>query len=109
VKRIFLATAAVALGLFVAWSCSYIASHISWPTSSMPVRGCYEIDHCDVPWWIVALFITSLFGPALVYGVVAFIGSGKRWPTVRWAIIFAILLPITVCLYFALYTYQVYR
>ena len=108
-KRFLVVTAAVALGLFVAWSCSYIASHINWPTSNTPVLGCYEIDHCDAPWWIVALFIASLFGPALIYGVIAFVGIGKRWSIIRWATIFTILLPFTACLYFAWYAYQAYR
>ncbi|HWW03899.1 hypothetical protein [Collimonas sp.] len=102
-KRFLIVVAAVVFGFLVAWGCGYAGSHIDWAMSQTPKHGCYEIDHCNVPWWIIALFIGSLFGPSIFYGVVAFIGTKLNWSPTRWIGTFIPLLVITCGLYFAGY------
>jgi hypothetical protein len=91
------------LGLLAAWFFGYVTSRIEWPRLKGAIHGCYEIDHCDVPWWVVAIFILWFVGPALLYGSVAFVGIGKRWSSTRWLVTFSALLLITGCLYFSWY------
>ncbi len=94
------------LGFLAAWFFGYVTSRIDWPPPKNLVRGCYEIDHCNVPWWVMAIFISWLFGPALVYGAVASVGIGKRWSFARWGATFFVLLLITGCLYFSWFAYR---
>lgn len=108
-KRILATIAAVILGLLVTWACGYATSHINWPVSQTPRQGCYEIDHCNVPWWIIVLFLTAICGPAAVYGLVGFVGAGKRWSPLRWVGTFTVLAVLTVCLSFGEYAYRAYK
>lgn len=108
-KRFLTVGSFVLLGLVVTWACLYAGSHIDWPKSTTPTSGCREIDHCDVPWWVSMLFVASLLGPAVVYGLVAFIGTGRQWASVRWFRSFSILIPLTAAIYFGGYAYEAFR
>jgi len=94
------------LGFLAAWFFGYVTSRIDWSTSKRLVRACYEIDHCDVPWWVMTIFISWFIGPAVVFGTVAFVGIGKRWSFARWITTFVVLLLITGCLYFSWSAYR---
>lgn len=102
-------SAFVALGLLVTWACLYVGSHVDWPKSQTPVHGCHEIDHCDVPWWISLLFIASFLGPAIVYGLIAFIGTGRQWSAARWLRSYSLLISMTAAIYFGGYAYEAFR
>lgn len=56
-RRLSGVISAMGLGLLVAWFFGYVTSHIDWPRGKGAIHGCYEIDHCDVPWWLLAVFI----------------------------------------------------
>jgi len=105
-KRLSGVISAMGLGLLVAWFFGYVTSHIDWPRGKGAIHGCYEIDHCDVPWWLLAVFISWFFGPALVYGGVAFIGIGKRWSFTRWTVTLSALTLATGCAYFSWYAFR---
>ncbi len=94
------------VGLLVAWFFGYVTSQIDWPLPKPPIHGCYEIDHCDVPWWVMAIFIWWFLGPAVVYGGIAYVGIGKRWSFTRRAVTFSALLLVTGCLYFSWYVFR---
>jgi hypothetical protein len=102
VKRLWAVIAAMTLGLLAAWFFGYVTSRIDWPAPKALMHGCYEIDHCNVAWWVVAIFISWFFGPALVYGVVAFVGIPRQWTFARWTAVYFVLVLITGCLYFFL-------
>lgn len=108
-RRFLTVGAFVALGLLVTWACLYVGSHVDWPKSHTPVKGCYEIDHCDVPWWISTLFFASLLGPAIIYGLVALIGTGREWTAARWLGSYSLLVSITAAMYFGAYAYEAFR
>jgi hypothetical protein len=109
VKRLGATIVAVIFGLLMAWACGYAASRVDWPMSRTPRHGCHEIDHCNVPWWILVLLVAWIFGPAVLYGLVAFVGAGRQWPLARWIGIFAVLMGLTACLYFGESAYRAYR
>lgn len=105
-RRLSGVISAMGLGFLAAWFFGYVTSRIEWPRSTGPIHGCYEIDHCDVPWWVSAIFFLWFFGPAFVYGGVAFVGIGKRWSFTRWIVTLSALLLVTGCLYFSWYVSQ---
>ncbi len=72
---------------------------IDWPVR--PHHGCHEIDGCRVPWWIVALFIAGIIGPAVVYASIAYVGMGRRWSPGRWAAVSLVVFLVTGGLYVA--------
>jgi hypothetical protein len=56
------------LGLFSTWSALSLVAHIDWSRYAHPVRsGCWEIDHCDVAWYFVALFFSTLLLPTVIH------------------------------------------
>jgi hypothetical protein len=97
---------AALLGLAATWAMSGVASSIDWPVK--PYRGCYEIDACNVPWWIVAFFASWIVGPAVVYAGTAFVGVGRRWKPKQWAVASIVLLLATVALYFSWFAYRAF-
>lgn len=105
-RRFGAVLAAVLLGFLVTWGSSYLGSHIAWPASQTSATGCYEIDHCAEPWWLVALFWIWFIGPATLFGAVAYAGFGRTWSFKRWGFVYASLTVPIVCLYFAWYVYQ---
>lgn len=105
-KRLAGVVSAMAFGLPVAWFFGYVTSRINWPHPKGAVHGCYDIDHCSVPWWVTVTFVLWLFGPALVYGGVALVGVGRRWSVVRWVATFAVLLLVFGFLYFSWYGFR---
>jgi len=108
-KRLAGVISAIAFGLLVAWFFGYVTSRINWPRPKGPVHGCYEIDHCYVPWWVIAAFFSWFFGPAIVYGGVAFVGFSRKWSVARWIGTFSALFILTGCLYFAWYGFNILR
>lgn len=107
-KRLAGVVSAIGFGLLAAWFFGYVTSRIDRSHPKGRVHGCYEIDHCSVPWWIIVIFILWFFGPALVYGGVAFVGIGRRWSVARWIATFSVLLLITGCLYFSWYVFPAF-
>lgn len=82
------------------------AGGIDWPVK--PHHGCHELDACDVPWWIAALFVAWMVGPAVVYGITAFVGMGRRWRPATWIAVFAGLLLATCGCYFSWFAYRAF-
>lgn len=107
-KRLLAALTAFGAGLVVTWLCGYLNGHIKWPVSQTPIRGCYEIDHCNVPWWIIVWFMATIFGPSALYGVAAFIGANRRWSLMRWSGIFFALTLMTFGMYFGEQAYRAF-
>jgi len=105
-RRFLAAISAIALGLLVTSACGYLNGHINWPISQTRKHRCYDIEHCNVPWWIIVLFVGMIFGPSLVYGVVAFFGTGRCWSLTRWCATFAVLALLTICLYLGEHAYR---
>jgi hypothetical protein len=95
---------AAMLGLVAAWAMSGLAGSINWPVK--PYRGCYEIDACKTPWWILAFFTLWIIGPAAAYAGTAFIGVGRRWKAKQWAAASIVLLLTTSVLYFSWFAYR---
>ncbi len=107
-KRLTVVVSALGLGLLVAWLFGYVTSRLEWPRSLQTPQRCYEIDHCDTPWWLMAVFVSWLFGPAILYGGVAYVGIGRRWPLTQWLAAFVFLSIATGALYAAWYIYRAF-
>lgn len=56
-------------GLFVTWLSLFVIARIDWSrfVAPRPAGRCWEIDHCDVPWFIELWFFVALFLPAAVH------------------------------------------
>ena len=70
-KRVLLSAGFAALGLFATWLALRIVESVDWSglTYRWPVGRCWEMDHCDIPWYGVTLFPSMLLLPALVHSV----------------------------------------
>ncbi len=57
------------LGLAVTWIALRIGGSIDWRglTYQWPEGRCWELDHCDVPWYGVTLFFGVLLLPTAVH------------------------------------------
>lgn len=56
-------------GLFVTWLSLFVIARIDWSrfVAPRPAGRCWEIDHCDVPWFIELWFFVALFLPTAVH------------------------------------------
>lgn len=103
-KRTVITLAGVMFGLFLTWFCLYTFSHIQWPQSNRPVKGCHELGKCSVPWWTMLELYACVFGPSILFGLLNTV-AWKRWTVQKWSTCFAI---TTFCVVvFYLYGYAV--
>jgi hypothetical protein len=105
-KRLWGTLLATIIGFAVALLLGDLARLNHWP--EMPYRGCYEIDACNVPWWILTIFVLWFLGPPAIYGCVAYVGLGRKWSTVRWTVTGSILLLGTIVFYLSWYAYRAF-
>jgi len=58
-------------GLFITWASLRLIARIDWSKVASPrPDGCWEIDHCNVPWYIGAWFIVALLLPTALHTVI---------------------------------------
>jgi hypothetical protein len=105
-KRLWGTTVAAAIGCAVAFLLGDLGKLNQWPEK--PYHGCYEIDACKVPWWILAIFVFWLLGPPLIYGCVGYIGMRREWTPVRWGSTGLALFLGTVSVYLCWYAYRAF-
>jgi len=108
-KRLFLVIGGAVFGLLLTFINIFFASQIDWPISNTPAGGCYEIDKCNVPWWIVALFISWWLGPTIVCAGVAFVAIRNAWPQRKVVFTLLIVAVISAMFYVSWYAYKAYR
>ena len=59
------------LGLICSWASLRLVALINWSKLVNPrPHGCWEIDHCDVPWYIGAWLVFELLLPTGAFAVV---------------------------------------
>lgn len=82
-------------GLLTTWASCWAGSHM---TFRLQVgrrlsfgTGCYEIDHCVVPWWVMAGMLAYLLGPSAVFAVIGWRVGTSNTPLVKMAILLPIL------------------
>ena len=69
-KKIVVALVFTGLGLFATWSALRLVDQVDWSRFTyIRPSGCWEIDHCDVPWYFVSLFFFVLLLPTFVHMV----------------------------------------
>ncbi|HTR08005.1 MAG TPA: hypothetical protein VMJ11_15415 [Paraburkholderia sp.] len=95
----------LALGLLTSWGSALLASQLaqwfSWPLISTRWHGCWDVEHCAVPWWGYAFILLFIGGPTLGWGVTGFRQSKLRAPQLaQWAFLLAI---ATVAFYMVFY------
>jgi hypothetical protein len=105
VKRTAIGITGLVFGLFLTWLCLYVFSHMHWPQSGRPVNGCHELGKCPVSWLAGTQLFLSLFGPALLFGLLNG-AAWKRWTLRKWMIWFAALIFFTVVFYLYGYAHQ---
>ncbi|SDQ21779.1 hypothetical protein SAMN05443245_0420 [Paraburkholderia fungorum] len=105
-KRVWGSLLAVAIGFAVALRLGDSARWNPWPEKSY--HGCYEIDACNVPWWLIAVFVLWLVGPPVIYGCVAYVGIGRKWSAMRWLVTGSTLLLGTITFYISWYAYRAF-
>jgi len=105
-KRLWGTLLATVIGFAAALLLGDLGRLNHWPEK--PYRECYEIDACNVPWWILTIFVLWFLGPPVIYGCVAYAGLGRKWSTVRWIVTGSILLVGTVVFYLSWYAYRAF-
>ena len=75
-KRATILVFFLALGLLASWGSALLASQLgqrfSWPLISTHWHGCWDVEHCAVPWWGYAVILLFIGGPTLGWGVVGY-------------------------------------
>ena len=67
-RKMVVASIFTGLGLFATWSALRLVDQVDWSRFTyIRPNGCWEIDHCDVPWYFVSLFFFALFLPTFVH------------------------------------------
>ena len=75
-KRAGLSVLYLAVGLLASWQfavlVSKLAQRFSWPLISTRWHGCWDIEHCIVPWWTYAIMAMFIVGPGVGWAIVGF-------------------------------------
>lgn len=71
VKKALPAAGFAAMGLASSWLALRAVESVDWSelTYRWPAGRCRELDHCGVPWYGVALFVSILLLPSAVHAV----------------------------------------
>ena len=70
IRKMVVASIFTGLGLFATWSALRLVDQVDWSRFTyIRPNGCWEIDHCDVPWYFVSLFFFTLLLPTFVHMV----------------------------------------
>ncbi|PCE24089.1 hypothetical protein BWP39_30870 [Paraburkholderia acidicola] len=105
-KRAVFSAAYLAVGLSVSWQVARLSSRLaqqySWPLLDTRWHGCWDIEHCQVPWWGYAVIVTFLFGPAVTWAVVGF-QQAPRLMMSRFISSAALLVLVTAVFYLSFY------
>ena len=99
--RILAAIAGGLTGFLVTWLSLRLTQEIHWPGAPAPTSGCFSISDCPHHWWTLPTFFLVLFGPAILYMMVAQVGIAKRWPRRYWIRVFSVMALVTVLVYIA--------
>lgn len=105
-KRLCATLLATVIGFGVALFLSDFTRLNHWPEK--PYHGCYEIDACNVPWWVLTIFALWFLGPPVIHGCVAYVGFGRKWSTVRWITTGSILLLGMAAFYLSWHAYRAF-
>jgi len=97
-KRFSVGLASFLYGLFLTWLCLYVLSHVHRAPSLKPATGCHELGRCPTPWWVGALIVLAVLGPAVCFCALN-VYSWNRWSIRKWLIRFSLLNVLTVALY----------
>ena len=69
-RKMVVASIFTGLGLFATWSALRLVDQLDWSRFTyIRPSGCWEIDHCDVPWYFVGLLFFVLLLPTFVHMV----------------------------------------
>ena len=82
-KRTVTAFLFAGFGLICTWASLRLVALINWSKLVNPrPHGCWEIDHCDVPWYIGAWLVCVLSLPTGTFAVVGWrLGKEKASAT----------------------------
>lgn len=71
IRRALLTSAFMGLGIFASWSTLRLLALVDWSkvTYARP-EHCWEVDHCNVPWYFLALYIAILLVPTATHAIV---------------------------------------
>jgi hypothetical protein len=105
-KRAFTVMLFGLCGLFATWTSLWLAARIDW--RKLPWRmisipradGCYEIDHCPMPWYAGFLMLAYLLLPTAIHVVAGWRLGGRQAAIGLQAIALLALLVGTVGFYF---------
>lgn len=67
-NRVLLVTMFLGFGLFATWSTLRLLALIDWRSISFArSANCWEIDHCNVSWYFLVLYISMLLAPTATH------------------------------------------
>lgn len=93
----------VLLGFISTWTGLITSSRINYSAvlgDAHRIRsGCWELDHCDVPWWYLVLIGGVLLLPTLIHGTAGHRLARRNASRSQFAIAAIVLLAAT-CAYF---------
>jgi hypothetical protein len=91
----------ISWGLFVTWASLFFVARIDWSkfVTPHPASGCFEIGHCDVPWFIVVWFFVALLLPTVAHAVVGWRLEKLRVTPVRFIFSLLVLSVATLAFY----------
>ncbi len=70
-NRALLVSIFVGLGLFTTWSTLRLLALVDWSKIAYARHmHCWEIDHCDVSGYFIALYVTALLMPTAIHAIV---------------------------------------
>lgn len=95
----------ILLGFISTWAGLFASSRINYSAvlgDAHRVRsGCWELDHCDVPWWYLGLIVGVLLLPTLIHGAAGYRLAKRNANPSHFAVAVIVLFAAT-CLYYAL-------
>ncbi|WP_321879577.1 hypothetical protein [Paraburkholderia bannensis] len=85
-KRLFYTATFAALGILSLWYWMVADALICRRFPQFcEVHGCRDIDKCPFGFWDGAAFLTVLAGPAIVFGLTAFLFAKRQRSWQRWS------------------------
>lgn len=104
-KRATILVFFLALGLLTSWGSalltSQLAQRLSWPLISTRWHGCWDVEHCAVPWSGYAVILLFIGGPTLGWGVVGYRQS--RRPSASRLVLSALLLAAATAIFYLVF------
>lgn len=95
----------VLLGLISTWAGLFTSSRINYSAvlgDAHRIRsGCWELDHCDVPWWYLGLIVSVLLLPTLIHATAGYRLAKRNASPSRFVVVAVVLIAAT-CLYYVL-------